>query len=166
MMPGEREPDVTGKVSTILAQGPMTMKELLGKIHRKSSLVESALAQVAVYDSVTDTFSLKPNKSHLPEDQRRQKYDKLCVLFRDKYSQYIKMDEVLRQWSSKTQKLISERNYKELAMLNAEEFAKQDVIHARLTRELVVIKANIVQLANPNQTNSPATRQQMNNSTR
>lgn len=161
MMPGEKEPDVIGKVSTLLTQHPMTMKELLGKIHRKSSLIESALGQVAVHDPATNTYSLKPNKSHLPDDQRRQKYDKLCMLFKDKYSQYIKIDEGLRRWSSKTRTLINERNYVELAVLDVEEFTKQDMIHARLTRELGVIKANIVQLANPNQTNSPAPRQQV-----
>jgi hypothetical protein len=158
MMHEEGKSDVSAKVSTLLAQGPMSMKELLSKIHRKSALIEDALAQVAVHDATTNTYSLKVTKLHPSDDQRREKYDRLCALFKDKYAQYIKVDDVLRQWSAKTKTLMDAGDHKELSRLSVEEFTRQDAIHARLTRELTIIKGNIIQLANPIQATAATTK--------
>ena len=92
----------------------------------------------------------------MTDEQRLAKYNTLCRLFHEKYAQYLKMDDTLRRRSERAKKIVSESTSsleKLQAFIqleaSAEQHAKQDALHARLTRELAILKADIAKVAMP-----------------
>lgn len=112
-------------------------------------------------DPSTELYHLKhkrPSAKNMPltDEQRLAKYNTLCRLFHEKHAQYLKVDDVLRRRSERARKAVSESasNLEKLqefirSEAPAEQHAKQDEAHARLTRELAILKADIAKVAMP-----------------